>query len=515
MAPAFIAQAFSRGIPFGAEPATTWEKYVKLVPVILSGGAGTRLWPASREAEPKPFMRMPDGQSLLQKALLRAFSIARDAEAQIHVPEVLVVTNREYLFRTLDELGRLAAGNHAPVRFVLEPAGRNTAPAIAVAARAAADSHGPDVVLLVLPADHLINDVDAFARAARTAATLAGQGHLVTFGIAPTRPEPGFGYIECGDSLGDAQHAVNRFVEKPPVAMAEQFIAAGNYVWNSGMFCYSARSIADALAKHAPELASTAGDAWRSHRDGTSEGHATIEFDPAAFAQMPSESIDYAVMEKAASVACVRGTFDWSDIGSWQALSQTLPVDADGNSTIGPAIAIDTRNTAIHGGNGRLVATIGVDNLVIVDTPDALLIADRERTQAVKEIVGELKKTGDERYKFHQTTSRPWGSFTVLHEAPGFKIKRIEVKPGHTLSLQLHHRRSEHWVVVGGEAEVVNGERLFALAVNESTYIPVETKHRLANRGADLLTIIEVQCGDYLGEDDIVRFEDRYGRVGG
>jgi mannose-1-phosphate guanylyltransferase len=405
-------------------------------------------------------------------------------------------------------------GNHVPVRFVLEPVGRNTAPAIAVAARAAADKHGPDVVLLVLPADHLISDVGAFARAVGAAAMLAGQGYLVTFGIAPTRAEPGFGYIECGDPLGAAQHAVNRFVEKPPVVTAERFIAAGNYVWNSGMFCYSARSIADALATHAPELMRSVDGVWRSHREGTSEGHATLEFDPAMFASMPGDSIDYAVMEKAAKVACVRGTFDWSDIGSWQALSQTLPVDAEGNSMVGPVIAIGTRNTAIHGGNGRLVATVGVDNLVIVDTPDALLVADRERTQAVKDVVGELKRTGDERYRFHQTTSRPWGTFTVLHEAPGFKIKRIEVKPGHTLSLQLHHRRSEHWVVVGGEAEVVNGERLFTLAVNESTYIPVGTKHRLANRGAALLTLIEVQCGDYLGEDDIVRFEDRYGRVG-
>jgi mannose-1-phosphate guanylyltransferase/mannose-6-phosphate isomerase len=482
---------------------------LKLVPVILSGGAGTRLWPASREAEPKPFMMMPDGQSLVQKAMLRAFAQASHAS----IPEVLVVTNRDHLFRTIDERARLPATGQPPLRFLLEPCGRNTAPAIAIAARAAAEAHGPEVVLLVLPADHLIRDVDGFARAARIAANLAEQGYLVTFGIPPTRPDPGFGYIECGETLGESLHAVARFVEKPPVETAEAFLAAGNYFWNSGMFCYAARSINDALAQHAPELALAVDAVWMTRRDGTYDSCPTVGFDPDTFARLPNISIDYAVMEKAPRVACVRGTFDWSDIGSWQALSDTMPVDADGNSKVGASIAIGTRNTAIHAGE-RLIAAIGVDNLVIVDTPDALLIADRERTQAVKDVVSELKKSGDERYRFHQTTSRPWGTFRVIHEAPGFKIKRIEVKPGHTLSLQMHHRRSEHWVVVGGEAEVVNGERLFTLAVNESTYIPVGTKHRLANRGAALLTLIEVQCGDYLGEDDIVRFEDRYGRVG-
>jgi len=482
---------------------------VTVVPVILSGGAGTRLWPASRESEPKPFLTMPDGLSLVQKALARAFSLG----APMDVPEVIVVTNRDYLYRTIDECVRLDE-EHPPLRFVLEPEGRNTAPAIALAARAAQAAHGSGAVLLVLPADHLINDVPAFTAAAIEAATLATQGHLVTFGIRPTRAETGFGYIECGAALGKAGQAVNRFVEKPPRTTAESFVAAGNYLWNSGMFCFGAATIAKALAEHAPGLSKAVDEVWQTRRSGTYEHCATLEFDPAAFARLPSESIDYAVMEKARPVACVPAAFDWSDIGSWQALSEAMPVDADGNSRTGHGIAIGTRNTAVHAGNTRLVATVGVDNLVIVDTPDALLVADRNQTQAVKDVVIALKAAGDERYKLHATATRPWGRYTVLHEAPGFKIKRIEVKPGHTLSLQLHHRRSEHWVVIGGEAEVVNGERLFTLAVNESTYIPVETKHRLANRTNAPLVLIEVQCGDYLGEDDIVRFEDKYGRVG-
>ena len=309
---------------------------MKLVPVILSGGAGTRLWPASREAEPKPFILLPDGQSLLQKALQRAF-------AKIHgatLAEVLLVTNRDYLFRTVDERAKLPGGDYAPLRFILEPAARNTAPAIALAALAAAEVHGRDAILLVLPADHLINDIEEFQRAAATAVALAAEGRIVTFGVAPTRPEPGFGYIECGDMLRDAACTVTRFVEKPSVDTARGFIAAGNYAWNSGMFCYCAGSILDALARHAPDLARLAGAVWARRRSGTYDDYATIEFDAEAFAELPNLSIDYAVMERAANVACVRASFDWSDIGSWQALSDTLPADRDGNRQTGTAISI-------------------------------------------------------------------------------------------------------------------------------------------------------------------------------
>jgi len=482
---------------------------LKLFPVILSGGAGTRLWPASREAEPKPFIAMSDGQSLLCKTLQRAYALGQDS----NLSEVLLVTNRDYLFRSVDERAKLPAGDYAPLRVVLEPVGRNTAPAIALAAHAAIATHGRDAILLVLPADHLIRDIDAFRSAASLAIELAAEGRIVTFGIEPTRPEPGFGYIECGERIGDGSHSVTRFVEKPAIEVARQMIASGNYVWNSGMFCYKAASILDALAEHAPELAAVVDKLWAQHRTGTFDGCDTVEFDPEQFSKLPNLSIDYAVMEKAGNVACVRAGFDWSDIGSWQALSETLPADAEGNRLTGAAMTIGTHNTSIHAGE-RLVAAIGVDDLVIVDTPDAVLVAHRDRTQAVKDVVAELKKNGDERYRFHQTTARPWGSYTVLQEGAGFKIKRIEVKSGHTLSLQLHHRRSEHWVIVSGQAEVTCGEQTFPLAVNESTFIPVRTKHRLANRVAEPLIMIEVQCGDYLGEDDIVRFDDRYGRAG-
>lgn len=481
-----------------------------LVPVILSGGAGTRLWPASREAEPKPFITMPDGRSLLQKVMARALALGTDAS----VPEVIIVTNRDYLFRTVDERIHLPVGEYAPLRFVLEPVGRNTAPAIALAAHTVAAAHGPDAVMLVLPADHLINDVAAFQVAALAAAALAADNRLVTFGITPTRPDPGFGYIECGEQLSGTAYAVSRFVEKPSVSTAQSFLDAGNYVWNSGMFCFRAGALLEALGTLAPELARAADLVWQGRRTGQFDGMGTVEFAPDLFAELPNLSIDYAVMEKARNVACVRGTFDWSDIGSWQALSEVLPADALGNRQTGRTMAIGTHNTTIHAGE-RLVAVVGVDDLVIVDTPDAVLIAHRDRTQAVKEIVTELKRTGDERFRFHHTIARPWGSYTVLQEGPGFKIKRIEVKSGHSLSLQMHHHRSEHWVVVSGEAEVTCGERVFPLGVNESTFIPVETRHRLANRAERALIMIEVQCGDYLGEDDIVRFDDRYGRVSG
>lgn len=481
---------------------------MKLIPVVLSGGAGTRLWPVSREAEPKPFITLPDGQSLIQKVLLRAFALGRDHD----VPEVVLVTNRDYLFRTTDEYRRLPAGEYPALRLVLEPAARNTAPAIALAAHAVAAAHGPDAIMLVLPADHLIADIAAFRQAATAAVRLAETGRLVTFGIAPTRPEPGFGYIECGAPLGDGSYTVSRFVEKPPIERATEFLAAGNYVWNSGMFCFRADALLAAVAALAPALAGSVDGLWTAHRDGAFDGLQTIEFDPDGFSRLPDLSLDYAVMEKAADVACVRAIFDWSDIGSWQALSEMLPADADGNRRTGRSIAIGTRNTAIHA-RDRLIAVVGVDDLVIVDTPDALLVAHRDRTQRVKEIVAELRRTGDESYRYHYTTARPWGSYTVLQEGPGFKIKRIEVHPGQTLSLQMHHRRSEHWIVVRGEAAVTCGERTFPLAVNQSTFIPVETRHRLANEGTEPLVMIEVQCGDYLGEDDIVRFDDRYGRV--
>jgi mannose-1-phosphate guanylyltransferase len=409
----------------------------------------------------------------------------------------------------------LGEGEPPDAAYLLEPYGRNTAPAVALAALLVRARYGDDAVMLVLAADHLIRDEAAFATAVIRAAELARQGMLATFGITPTLPEPGFGYIECGAGLGARAFSAARFVEKPPLAKAREYLAAGNYVWNAGMFAFTPRAILAALERYAPAVATAARTVWQPL--ATRPDDMMLEIDAASFATAPDVSIDFAVMEKAASdgmVALVRGEFDWSDVGSWQAISELSDADGDGNRGSGERVTIDTRGTFVHS-QDRVVATIGVENLVIVDTPDAVLIAHRDHLQRVREVVGELKARGHDSYRLHKTVSRPWGTYTVLEEGPGFKIKRIEVKPGASLSLQLHHRRSEHWVVVRGTARCTSGESVFDLPKGESTFIPVETMHRLENRGTDLLAIIEVACGDYIEEDDIVRYDDKYGRVPG
>ena len=479
--------------------------------MILSGGAGTRLWPLSREAAPKPFMPLPDGETLLAKTASRA--LALDG-----VDTLLTVTNRDFYFHTKDTYAALDATGAAAV-YLLEPFGRNTAPAVALGALCAQARGLGDRALLVMPADHLIRDQRAFAHAVARAAAIAADGMLVTFGIAPTHPETGFGYIECGELLAGADgeapaaYRARRFIEKPVLAVARDYVSAGHYVWNSGMFAFTADAILAAFARHAPGvLAAVRGVANALADLGSST---MIEIDAALFAAVPDISIDYAIMERAAEageVAVVRGVFDWSDVGSWQAVAALTAADDSGNRGHGERVAIATRGTYVHAGD-RIVATVGVEDLVIVDTADAVLVAHRDHLQRVKDVVGELKARGHEAYRLHRTVSRPWGAYTVLEEAPGFKIKRIEVRPGAALSLQLHHRRTEHWVVVQGVAHVTNGEREFDVHPNESTYIPVETRHRLENRGSEPLVIIEVQCGDYLGEDDIVRFDDKYGRT--
>jgi mannose-1-phosphate guanylyltransferase/mannose-6-phosphate isomerase len=486
---------------------------VAIVPIILSGGTGTRLWPLSREAAPKPFMPLPDGETLLAKTARRALDLPG-------VARLLTVTNRDYFFHTRDVYGSLGEGLPVPTDYLLEPFGRNTAPAVAVAALFAAACGLPDSVLLVLPADHLIREQEAFAAAVARATALARDGLLVTFGIAPTHPETGFGYIECGAALpasgatATPAFAAKRFVEKPALAVAREYLTAGHFVWNSGMFAFTPAAIVAAFERHAPALLAACrpvADAFARH-----EAAGMQEIDAALFAAVPDISLDYAVMEPAAaagSVAVVRGNFDWSDVGSWQAVAELSEADVAGNRGRGERVAIDTRDTYVHA-EDRVVATVGVQDLVIVDTADAVLVAHRDHLQRVKEVVGELKARGHEAYKLHRTVTRPWGSYTVLEEGPGFKIKRIEVRPGAALSLQLHHRRSEHWVVVQGTARVTRGDDVFDIGANQSTYIPVETRHRLENPAAAPLAIIEVQCGDYLGEDDIVRFDDRYGRSG-
>ncbi|MEW6611885.1 MAG: mannose-1-phosphate guanylyltransferase/mannose-6-phosphate isomerase [Pseudomonadota bacterium] len=487
-----------------------------LTPVILSGGAGTRLWPVSREAHPKPFMMLPEGRSLLQKTLLRVAGIPG-------VQRVLTLTNREYFFKTKDEYTAVKAAADLAFDYVLEPCGRNTAPAIAMAALRLLEADGPEATLLVLPADHLIEDQAGFERAVQQAAHLARDGYLVTFGIQPNYPETGFGYIETGETLaadagnggetvacasGLAPCLVKCFVEKPDFMTATEYVACGRFLWNSGMFCFKAETFLDALREHAPEVHERALRCW----EATACDSAPVELDGTHFANMPDISIDYAVMEKAARVAVVPGDFGWSDIGSWSAVSELTPPDEMGNRVAGEAVLVDSTNCFVQS-DGRLVAAVGVDNLIVVDTPDALLIANRDRAQDVKKVVQELKLLDHEAYRLHRTVSRPWGTYTVLEEGRGFKMKRIVVKPGAALSLQMHHHRSEHWVVVSGTARVVNGDGEILVRTNESTYIPAGTPHRLINPGVIDLVMIEVQSGEYLGEDDIVRFDDRYGRA--
>ena len=475
---------------------------MNLIPVILSGGAGSRLWPVSRESHPKPFIRLADDQSLLQKTLLRAAALPG-------VRQVVTVTNREFLFKTEDDYREVAAGELQQLQhsFLLEPMGRNTAAAVAAAALHAAE-HDPDTLLLILPADHLIHDPAAFAKAVQRAAALAADGRLVTFGITPETPETGYGYIEADG------HMVKRFVEKPDAATAQRFLEAGNFYWNSGMFCFRASTMVAELRQHAPDILETVEACLRDARRASGKGFEHIEFTPETFARVPEDSIDYAVMEKSRQVAVVPCSIGWSDIGSWTALTDLQPADHHGNRVRGEALLHDVSNCAIQAEHDRLVGAVGVDNLVIVDTPDALLVAARDRVQDVKALYTQLKRSAHPAHKLHRTVHRPWGTYTVLEEGPHFKIKRIVVKPGASLSLQMHHHRSEHWIVVFGTARIVNGEQERLVPSNESTFIPPCTRHRLTNPGMVDLVLIEVQTGHYLGEDDIVRIQDIYGRSG-
>ncbi|MDD5057506.1 MAG: mannose-1-phosphate guanylyltransferase/mannose-6-phosphate isomerase [Sideroxydans sp.] len=475
---------------------------MKLIPTILCGGAGSRLWPVSRELHPKPFIRLADGQSLLQKAWLRGAVLP-------HVVETLTVTNRELFFKTEDEYREVASiptNYDLSNSFILEPFGRNTAPAIAAAALHVAAIHGEEACLLVLAADHLIVDQTAFAQAVVAAMELAAQGKLATFGIQPDMPETGYGYIEADG------HDVKRFVEKPNLEKAKEYVASGRYLWNSGMFCFQAGSMLREMKQHCPAILEAVRTCIEQSRYAEGNGFSQLELDAVLFKQVPDDSIDYAVMEKSANVAVVPCSIGWSDIGSWAALGDLTTPDAQGNRIEGEVILHDVNNCYIQS-NHRLVGAVGIKDLLVIDTPDAVLIADRSSAQDVKHIFARLKAEGHEAHRLHRTVHRPWGTYTVLEEGSHFKIKRIEVKPGASLSLQMHHHRSEHWIVVSGMARVVNGEREIFVNTNESTYIPAGHKHRLENPGLLPLVMIEVQSGEYLGEDDIVRFEDVYGRV--
>ncbi|WP_435606572.1 mannose-1-phosphate guanylyltransferase/mannose-6-phosphate isomerase [Pseudomonas knackmussii] len=475
-----------------------------LIPVIICGGAGTRLWPVSREAHPKPFMPLPDGQNLLQKTLLRATALNG-------VAEVMTVTNRELFFKTEDEYRSLKAGGASCLSYVLEPFGRNTAAAVLAAAMQLQQAHGPDALMLVLPADHLIKHADAFAEAVANAAKLASAGWLVTFGIQPQYPETGFGYIESDSKALDGGLKVKRFVEKPTLEKAEEYLAAGNYFWNSGMFCFRVGTLVDEMKSHAADVCEAVEATISASRLTEAAAHRCLSLDSELFAKVPDISIDYALMERSDKVATVPCDLGWSDIGSWNAMSELTCEDSNGNRFEGEVLSHGAHNNYVQSPE-RLAALVGVQNLIVVDTPDALLIAHKEHTQDVKQIVSQLKKNGHSAHLLHRTVHRPWGTYTTLEEGYRFKIKRIVVKPGASLSLQMHHHRSEHWIVVTGMAKVVNGEKTIMLNSNESTFIPAGHQHRLENPGVIDLVLIEVQSGDYLGEDDIVRLQDNYGR---
>lgn len=484
-----------------------------LIPTILCGGAGSRLWPVSRECHPKPYIRLADGQSLLQKAWLRGAALSG-------VAEILTITNRELIFKTEDEYREAATAVSKTLinSFILEPFGRNTAPAIAAAALQVAESHGTDALLLVLAADHLIAGQDAFAKAVSQAMLLAEQGKLVTFGITPEAPETGYGYIEAdlespfltteGQELG---FPALRFVEKPSLEIAQEYVATRRYLWNSGIFCFAAGTLLKEMEQHCPAILATTRACMEKSRKTKGNGFTQVELDPDAFDLVPDDSIDYAVMEKSSNVAVVPCSIGWSDIGSWSALGDLSEPDSNGNRIVGEVLAHNVSNCYIQS-HERITGVLGINNLIIIDTPDALLVADRSHAQDVKHLYASLKTQGHEAHKFHRTIHRPWGTYTVLEEGPHFKIKRLEVRPGASLSLQMHHHRSEHWVVVCGVAKVINGDQELVINRNESTYIPAGRKHRLENTGVVDLVIIEVQSGEYLGEDDIVRFDDVYGR---
>ena len=468
-----------------------------IIPVILSGGSGSRLWPLSRETYPKQFLPLVDQHTLLQSTALRIAGLAG-------VTAPLVVCNEEHRFMVAEQLRAVGI---QPAAVILEPVGRNTAPAVAVAA-VHAQNQGADPILLILPADHVISDVEGFRAAVRQVAPHAEAGRLITFGIVPTAPETGYGYIEAGarlDELGVC--AVERFVEKPDLATARNYLETSGYSWNSGMFMFRASAFLAELERLAPAMLTASQQALAA-------GHADTDFlwlDREAFAACPKDSIDYAVMEKTRQAVVMPLAVGWNDVGSWSALWEVGGHDADGNILRGDVISLDTHNTYVHAAS-RLVATIGVEDLVVVETADAVLVASKARVQDVKTVVNQLQASQRPESRVHRKVYRPWGCYDAIDAEARFQAKRIMVRPGARISLQMHHHRAEHWVVVSGTARVTRGDEEFLLTENQSAYIPVGVQHRLSNPGKIPLEIIEVQSGSYLGEDDIVRFEDVYGR---
>jgi mannose-1-phosphate guanylyltransferase/mannose-6-phosphate isomerase len=477
---------------------------ITIQPVIMAGGSGTRLWPLSRAAHPKQFLVLTvDNRSLFQQAAARMQDLAAP---DLAVAGPLIIGNEEHRFLVLDQLREL---NIAPAAVLLEPVGRNTAPALALAALQASEG-GADPVLVVTPADQTVTDAPAFTAALQTAVRAAAGGAIVVLGITPDRPETGYGYLKS--AAGDGAAQLLEFVEKPDLATAKAYVADGSYHWNSGLFVLKASVWLRALQAFRPDIHEACAAAWADRqRDG-----AFVRPDKAAFAAVPAESIDYAVMERcpksdAFDIRMVPLDAGWSDLGAWDAVWQVAPKDAQGNAHVGDAVLQSSRNSLVHA-TSRLVSVVGLDDVVVIETPDAVLVTRRDHSQAVKEIVGHLGREGRSELSQHRKVHRPWGWYDGVDAGARFQVKRIMVKPGASLSLQKHHHRAEHWIVVTGTAEVTCGSQKLLLSENQSTYIPLGEVHRLANPGKVPLEIIEVQSGAYLGEDDIVRFEDNYGR---
>jgi len=470
-----------------------------LLSVILSGGAGSRLWPVSRQAFPKPFMKL-GGSTLLQQAIMRGSACG--------INDLFIVTNEDHLFLTQEVMVELP--DPPQTTYLLEPKGRNTAPAIALAALLAARKWSEDTLMLVLPADQLVPDVRAFVSSVREAVRLARDGSIVLFGIVPTSPDTGFGYVEV-EKVARKSQPVRRFVEKPDLATAQEYLATGRYYWNSGMFCFSVKTILLALERYAPDVFAAAQAALAASHEQAD----MVAFDARSFNSQPDISIDYAVIERADNVQVVPAKFSWSDVGSWPAVASAQPADASGNALPKDVVAIDTTGThvRIESHQPKVVATVGVRDLVIVDTPDALLVMHKSSAQKVKDVVNTLKARQHESVDLPAVVHRPWGTYATLKEEEGYKVKRITVKPGASLSLQYHHHRVEHWVVVRGHGVVQIGEVEYETHAGLYHHIPMKEKHRLTNLGDGDLVLIEVQCGYYLEEDDIVRLADAYGRT--
>lgn len=480
---------------------------MQLQPVILSGGSGTRLWPLSREQYPKQLLALAGDDTMLQATATRLDGLAGVCEVD---DRPIVVCNEDYRFMTAEQLRAIGK---ATDRIILEPVGRNTAPALTLAALLSVEG-GEDPLLLVMPADHVIGNRTAFQQAVATGAAQAAQGAMVTFGIVPEHAETGYGYIRCGEACADGVRAIAEFVEKPDAATAQAYLASGDYLWNSGIFLVSAGTWLNAMAQLQPSMLAACERSMAGHRRDTD----FVRVDAAAFRECPSDSIDYAVMEHLAgrddlgiAGVVVPLAAEWSDLGAWDALWQIADKDAQGNACQGDVLLEDVQGSLVIA-TDRMVACVGVSDVVVVETPDAVMVLDKSRTQEVKKIVARLKAEKRPQASAHRKIHRPWGYYDSIDHGERFQVKRIVVNPGASLSLQMHHHRAEHWIVVSGTARVTRGEETFLLSENQSTYIPLGTTHRLENPGRLPLEMIEVQSGSYLGEDDIVRFEDTYGR---